>query len=82
MIVDEETTKDVRASAQGLYNLIIIGFGTIFGNLLVAYLGQIAQPDPKGPMNYRVLFAVPMLIAFASAAALLLFYPAPQKKAE
>src|SRR4029453_6792986 len=29
MIVDEETSKDVRASAQGLFNLVIVGLGTI-----------------------------------------------------
>ena len=29
MIVDEETTTDVRASAQSLFNLVIIGIGII-----------------------------------------------------
>ena len=29
MVVDEETTGDVRASAQSLFNLVIIGIGII-----------------------------------------------------
>ena len=29
MVVDEETTPDVRASAQSLFNLVIVGIGVV-----------------------------------------------------
>src|SRR6185436_9435650 len=56
MIVDELTTKDVRASAQGLFNLVIVGLGTIFGNLFAGYVGDFASKD--GATDYQTLFAV------------------------
>ena len=31
MVVDENTSPDVRASAQNLYNLVIVGIGVIVG---------------------------------------------------
>jgi len=40
MIVDEETTSDVRASAQSLFNLVIIGIGIIVGSLIA---GEVAE---------------------------------------
>jgi nucleoside transporter len=40
MIVDEETTSDVRASAQSLFNLVIIGIGIIVGSLVA---GEVAE---------------------------------------
>jgi nucleoside transporter len=74
MIVDEETTPDVRASAQGLYNLVIIAFGTIVGNLFAGQVDRFAS-NPEGGTDFQTLFAVPMGISAAALAALALFYP-------
>jgi len=63
------TTTDVRASAQGLFNLVIIGFGVIAGNY---FAGQVAE-HAKG--NWATLFGVPMWVTVGSLVALLLFYP-------
>ena len=81
MIVDEETTKDVRASTQGLYNLIIIGFGTIFGNLFAGMIGAKAIQAGSAAVNYQLLFSIPMLIAAVCAVALVLFLPGGKKEA-
>jgi len=73
MVVDEETSGDVRASAQNLFNLVIIGIGVIVGSILAGRIAEWASPD--GVMDYHKLFSVPMWTAMACLVALLLFYP-------
>jgi MFS family permease len=75
MIVDEENSADVRASAQGLYNLVVVGVGIIVGSWFAGYIGQIAKPSAEAAMDYRLLFSVPLWITVACLIALLLFYP-------
>lgn len=74
MIVDEETGPDVRASAQSLFNLIVVGVGVIVGNL---FAGEVAQraTDAAGVTDYRQLFGVPMWVCLVCLAALLALYP-------
>ena len=38
--IDEHTTKDVRSSAQNVFNLIIFGVGVILGNWFSGWLGR------------------------------------------
>ena len=73
MVVDEETSGDVRASAQNLFNLVIIGIGVIVGSILAGRIAQWASPD--GVIDYHRLFSVPMWAALACFVALMLFYP-------
>jgi nucleoside transporter len=72
MIVDEETSTDVRASAQGLFNFVAIGLGTIVGNLFAGYVGKMASAS--GTLSYKTLFSVPMWVAVACLVVVLLFY--------
>ncbi|MEM9381063.1 MAG: MFS transporter [Planctomycetota bacterium] len=75
MVVDEETTPDVRASAQNLFNLVIIGIGIIVGSwLATAVVGAWAMGE-DGVMDYRRLFSAPMWASLACLALLLVFYP-------
>lgn len=73
MIVDEETTSDVRASAQSLFNLVIIGVGIIAGSQIATLVAGYATVG--GRLDYTRLFEVPMWASLACLAALLLFYP-------
>lgn len=73
MIVDEMTGKDVRASAQGLYNLVIIGIGIIVGNYFAGAVAQAVTRD--GVTDFRRLFMIPMWIAIACLILLLIAYP-------
>jgi nucleoside transporter len=73
MIVDEQTTKDVRASAQNLYNLIIVGLGVIVGNLFAGWVDTWAKVNDV--INYRLFFSIPMWIAVACLVVLLIAYP-------
>ena len=78
MIVDEETTDDVRASAQSLFNLVIIGFGIIVGSMVAGRVAQWAMID--GKMDYERLFGAPMWGALACLVALIVFYDAKAGK--
>ncbi|MBL4771339.1 MAG: MFS transporter [Planctomycetes bacterium] len=78
MIVDENTTKDVRASAQNLFNLVFVGLGIIVGSwFATSVVGNWATVD--GAMDYTRLFSIPMWISLACFAVLLVAYP---KKAQ
>ena len=74
MIVDEETTGDVRASAQSLFNVVIVGVGVIVGSYVATSVATWAERD--GVLDYTRLFSVPMWAALACLLFLLLFYPA------
>ncbi len=75
MIVDEETTADVRATAQSFYSLIIFGLGVIVGNFSAGYIDGIAG-DPKVDSDYyATLFGIPMWVAAACLLAFLVLYP-------
>jgi nucleoside transporter len=74
MIVDEESSSDVRASAQSLFNLVVIGFGIIVGNYFAGWVAEIAASE-AGTTDYALLFSIPMWITVACLAALLAFYP-------
>jgi nucleoside transporter len=74
MVVDEETTPDVRASAQSLFNLVIIGVGIIVGSLLATSVVARWAETPAGT-DVTKLFSVPMWASLACFVLLLLFYP-------
>jgi len=74
MVVDEETTGDIRASAQSLFNLVIIGIGTIVGSLIAGYVAEAATGADK-KMNYHMLFSVPMWAAVGCLVILIAMYP-------
>ncbi len=79
MIVDELCTPDVRASAQSLYNLVIVGIGIIVGSKFADMVASWAMSE-GGKMNYQKLFSVPMWGALACLVILLLFYPRKKEK--
>ncbi|MEE2907720.1 MAG: MFS transporter [Planctomycetota bacterium] len=87
MIVDEECSGDVKATAQNLFNLVIVGVGIVVGSLFSTMLvGEWATnivPDPEGAtadatkavMDWTRLFAVPMYMAIGCLLLMLAFYP-------
>ncbi|MSR28112.1 MAG: MFS transporter [Phycisphaerales bacterium] len=79
LIVDEETTGDVRASAQSLFNLVMIGFGIIVGSKIAA--GVATSATSGGVTDYTELFSVPMWAALGCFVMLLLFY-VPGRRAD
>ena len=86
MVVDEQTTPDVRASAQNLFNLVIIGIGIIVGSWfatsVVAKMASRTNDAGVTTMDYQTLFGVPMWIAVACLVLLIVLYPRKVKVVE
>jgi MFS family permease len=74
IFVDAAFPKDVRSSAQGLFNLLILGVGNVVASFLFPPL--IAQwTDPAtGAVDYRTLFMVPAGMAVVAILLLALFF--------
>ena len=80
IFVDEHFPKDARSSAQGLFNVMILGVGALVANTVCPYLLQ--QVFTKnGLTDFKGLFLVPMACATAAALALALFFHPPRKSA-
>jgi MFS family permease len=76
--------KDVRSSAQGLFNVMILGIGVLVANSLCPKLAEETFAH-GGATDYRSMFLVPLVSALGSALALALFFhppPTPQPEAE
>lgn len=80
IFVDECFPKDARASAQGLFNLLILGLGPFVGNLLWGKLAD-GLTTAEG-IDFRTLFLVPTVLAIVAALTLFLgFRPEAAEKA-
>jgi nucleoside transporter len=79
IFVDEFFPKDVRASAQGLFNVMILGIGVLVANSVCPYLMQTVFTH-DGVTNFRSLFLVPLSAASLAAVALAAFFHPPLKK--
>jgi nucleoside transporter len=77
IFVDAYFPKDARASAQGLFNVMILGLGALLANSICPYLSQKVF-SPNGVTNFHGLFLVPTISAIAAAAALALFFHPPK----
>jgi len=85
MVVDEQTTPDVRATAQNLFNLVIVGIGIIVGSwVALSVVGNWASSEVDGEMvpDYTKLFSAPMWAALVCLAVLLVLYPSRAPKIE
>ncbi len=80
MVVDEETTADVRASAQNLFNLVIVGIGIIVGSWFATSIAGRWASTAGGGTDYTRLFTVPMWIAVGCLVVLLVFYPGSRRQ--
>ncbi|MGO8674623.1 MAG: MFS transporter [Limisphaerales bacterium] len=79
IFVDEYFPKDVRASAQGLFNAVILGIGPLVANIVCPYLMQKTFTH-DGVTDFRSLFLVPLAAATLGAIVLgFCFHPPPKK---
>ncbi len=78
IFVDEFFPKDVRTSAQGLFNFLILGAGPFVGNYVWPQLEEVFKTE--NGIDYRQLFLVPAGTALAAAILLVLFFHPPAKK--
>jgi MFS family permease len=78
IFVDAAFPKDVRSSAQGLFNLLILGIGNVGASFLFPAL--VAHwTDAAGKVDYRTLFMVPTGMALVAVLLLAAFFRPPQR---
>ena len=81
IFVDEHFPKDARNSAQGLFNVMILGVGALVANSICPWL--LEEVFTKNEVvNFRGLFLVPCFIATVAAIALGLFFHPPKVGSE
>jgi len=79
IFVDEHFPKDVRASAQGLFNAVIFGLGALLANFVCPML--LADVFTKNKVtDFRGLFLVPLAASVVGAIALAFFFHPPKRK--
>jgi hypothetical protein len=81
IFVDAYFPKDVRASAQGLFNVMILGIGTLAANSICPWLIQ-AVFTKNNVTDFRSLFLLPCFTAVAAAVVLALFFNPPATDAD
>jgi nucleoside transporter len=74
MVVDENTSKEVRATAQNLFNLVLIGIGIIAGSWFATSVAGRAATGEDGTMHYETLFSIPMWLALGCQFVLIVAY--------
>ncbi len=90
---DEHAPKDIRASAQILFNLVILGAGQLLGSLLFGKLGDYYTTTTTQTvgevvtqvkvLDYRSLFLIPTLWSLVTGTFLLIaFWPGEKPPAE
>ena len=80
IFVDEFFPKDVRASAQGLFNLMILGFGPLAANIVgPTLIGETFNRG--GVVEFKSLFLVPCTAAVFGAIVLAVLFHPPNKAA-
>jgi len=81
IFVDAYFPKDARASAQGLFNVMILGIGALLANSICPWLSQEKFTNPVTKItDFHGLFLVPMVAGLAAAVALALFFHPPKVK--
>jgi nucleoside transporter len=76
IFIDAAFPKDVRSSAQSLFNLLVLGLGDLAAKWLFIPLQTRLTTD--GVTDYRQLFLVPTFMALGAAAILLVFFWPPK----
>ncbi|MBU6401032.1 MAG: MFS transporter, partial [Verrucomicrobia bacterium] len=79
IFADTYFPKDVRASAQGLFNVMILGVGSLVANTICPWLIQ-AVYTHDGVTRYQSLFLLPCFVALGAAVALALFFHPPKAR--
>ena len=81
IFVDAYFPKDVRASAQGLFNVMILGIGALVANSICPMLIQEVFTK-NGVTDFHGLFLVPLAAGSAAALALAFLFHPPAKPVE
>ena len=78
IFVDAHCPKDIRASAQGLFNLMILGFGPLVANSVGPKLIE-ETFNHGGVVDYKSMFLVAAGLSLSGAVLLALFFHPPKR---
>ncbi|HMO34875.1 MAG TPA: MFS transporter, partial [Gemmatales bacterium] len=76
IFVDKYFPKDIRSSAQGLFNVLILGVGPFVANFVASELKTSYTTD--GVLNYPAVFQYSMAAGLVAALLLLFFFHPPK----
>lgn len=79
IFVDEAFPKDVRSSAQGLFNLLILGVGMVVASFIFPALAA-RMTDAAGAVDYQKLFLIPAGLAAVAVVLLAFFFKPPRSR--
>ena len=79
IFIDAAFPKDVRSSAQSLFNLLVLGLGDLAAKWLFIPLQETLKGE--GGIDYRQLFLVPTFMALAAAVVLAVAFWPPRSLA-
>ncbi|MEI8213981.1 MAG: MFS transporter [Planctomycetota bacterium] len=79
IFVDEVFPKDIRTSAQGLFNLLILGVGLVIANFGFIYLKDF-YTNGNGEVDYFSIFLVPTVLAILAMLLLLFGFKPPSER--
>jgi MFS family permease len=77
IFVDAYFPKDVRSSAQGLFNVMVLGLGALVANSICPFLLQKTFTH-DGVVDFRGLFLVPCFVALVAAIVLAIAFHPPK----
>ncbi|MBV6497801.1 MAG: putative nucleoside transporter YegT [Prosthecobacter sp.] len=78
IFIDAAFPKDVRSSAQGLFNLLVLGLGDLAAKwLFIPLQGRLTAAD--GTVNYKELFLWPTGLALAATVLLVVAFWPPKE---
>ncbi|MFO0909438.1 MAG: MFS transporter [Isosphaeraceae bacterium] len=80
IFVDEYLPKDARSSAQGLFNVMILGVGALLANAICPFLLQSVYVKADKTPDFHGLFLIPLGLALGAAALLLVGFWPPKKE--
>ncbi len=76
IFVDKYFPKDIRSSAQGLFNVLILGVGPFVANFFTSELKT--RYTVNGELDYPAVFQYSMIAGLIGAVLLLLFFHPPK----
>ena len=78
IFVDAFFPEDVRSSAQGLFNVMILGVGALIANSICPWLLQTVFTE-NGVTDFRSMFLIPIVISILSALLLAFGFKPPSE---
>jgi nucleoside transporter len=80
--VDKVVPKDIRASAQSLWAVFVLGIGAIVGGFFAGWIRDVftTGTGAEAVTNWRAVFLVPMIVTIVCALAFLLFFRDPERE--